>query len=301
VSTMRILKKLASRFRQCLFTFVLQKSNNSNTSMEQSINQKILWSSFAHLYHSKMPPFSFKHVGFRVFSQNDEDGILLYIFSLIGATNRKCVEICAGDGIECNTANLIINHRWIGLLCDGNKKNVRKAKQFYSNHPDTRFWPPAIVLEWITKDNVNQIIQENGFYNDIDLLSLDIDGIDYWLWKEISCISPRVVVLEFNHLLGPEISVSVPYRDDFVAEFTQFGSDYAGASLKAFVKLGKEKGYRLVGTNMICTNAFFVREDIRCDWLPEIKDISNCFDHPRAIFGMTHRFPGIKEREWVEV
>jgi hypothetical protein len=246
------------------------------------------------------PPLNLKDVGFRIHSQHEEDGILLYIFSLIGNTNKKCVEICAGDGIECNTANLIINHRWIGLLCDANEKNIKKAKRFYSINPNTKYWPPKIRKKWITKSNVNRLIKENGFHGEIDLLSLDIDGIDYWLWKEISCISPRVVVLEFNHLWGPKTSVTVPYQDDFVAESTEYGSDYAGASLNAFVKLSKKKNYRLVGTNAIATNAFFIRNDILCAWLPEI-DPSTCFDHPRAEFGMKHRLPGVINKEWVKV
>ncbi|GBE74428.1 hypothetical protein myaer87_16550 [Microcystis aeruginosa NIES-87] len=271
-----------------------------NSTNSKSIEQLGLSLQYRQLYQNGAAPLAFSEVGFRVHSQNEEDGILLYIFSLIGTTNKKCVEICAGDGIECNTANLIINHRWIGLLCDGRQENVENAKRLYSKHPDTKYWPPSITCQWITAKNVNQTIAENGFNGEIDLLSLDIDGIDYWLWKEISCISPRVVVLEFNHLWGPDVSVTVPYADDFKAEFTQYGSDYVGASLLAFVKLGKEKGYRLAGTNAIATNAFFIREDIACSWLPEIEP-ATCFGHPRAQFGMKHRLPGVKDKKWIEV
>lgn len=304
-----MIQKFASKFRNYLLKPVLQElricgqSHQLQSQMFSpmlSVEQKVLSLLYQKQYHSKGSFLTFKDVGFRVHSQHEEDGILLFIFSLIGTTNKKCVEICAGDGIECNTANLIINHRWIGLLCDGDDLNIEKAKKYYSANPDTMFWPPIIIKEWITKKNVNRILEENGFAGQIDLLSLDIDGIDYWLWKEISSIAPRVVVLEFNHLWGPDASVTVPYRENFVAEFTKYGSDYAGASLKAFVKLGKEKGYRLVGTNAIATNAFFVRNDICCDWLPEI-DVSVCFDHPRAQFGMSHRLPGVKNKEWVKV
>jgi len=275
------------------------KKNIFNSSLT-AVNQKNLMMSYKRLYHAESEPLTFRDVGLRIHSQHEEDGILLFIFSLIGVTNQKCVEICAGDGIECNTANLILNHRWIGLLCDGNEENIATAREFYSTHPDTRYWPPRIAHKFITKDNINQLIVDNGFEGEIDLLSTDIDGIDYWLWKEISCISPRVVVLEFNHLWGPDISVSVPYSDDFKAQFTAFGSDYAGASLKAFVKLGKEKGFRLVGTNSIATNAFFIRNDIACDWLPEI-DTAVCFDHPRAQFGIKKRLPGVKDKDWVTI
>jgi len=295
-----MIRRAASKFIGYLTGAVLQKFTNGIPSPLQAVNQKSLSTQYKQYYHSKCTPLTFRDVGFRVHSQHEEDGILLFIFSLIGTSSMRCVEICAGDGRECNTANLIINHRWIGLLSDGNKKNTEKAKKFYAVNLDTQHWPPTIIREWITKSNVNRIIQENGFSGEIDLLSLDVDGVDYWLWEEISCISPRVVVLEFNHLWGPDASVTVPYQDDFVAEFTQYGSDYAGASLQAFIKLSRKKGYRLVGTNAIATNAFFIRDDISCDWLPEI-DAATCFDHPRAQFGMKHRLPSVKNKEWMEV
>lgn len=295
-----MIRRLVSIFRNYLLAPIFRKPQSGASSSISPVDQKALSVLYAQHYHLKFPKPAFKDVGFRIHSQHEEDGILLFVFSLIGVTNKKCVEICAGDGIECTTANLIINHKWIGLLCDGSERNVENAKQFYSINPDTKFWPPTIVKEWITKGNANKVIQENGFNGEIDLLSLDLDGIDYWVWEEISCISPRVVVLEFNHLWGPDASVTVPYRDDFVAEFTRYGSDYAGGSLKAFVKLNKKKGYRLVGTNAIATNAFFIRDDISCDWLPEI-DVSTCFDHPRAQFGMKHRLSGVKDKPWVEV
>jgi len=214
--------------------------------------------------------------------------------------NKKCVEICAGDGIECNTANLIVNHRWIGMLCDGDPLKCQRARKFYSAHLDTRIWPPVIVGDWITRESVNEVLSGHGFSGEIDLLSLDIDGMDYWVWEAIEQVSPRVVVLEFNHLLGPDTAVTVPYNESFVAEYTHHGADYAGASLSAFVKLSKAKGYRLVAVNSISTNAFFVRSDIECAWLPEIQP-SECFSHPRAQFGMNVRSQGIKDRSWEEV
>ncbi len=245
-------------------------------------------------------PLSFRDVGFRCHSQHEEDGILLYIFSLIGTSNKQCVEICAGDGIECNTANLIKNHRWVGLLVDGDAELVSRANEFYSECADTRIYTPKIVQHWITPANVNELIKSNGFEGAIDLLSLDVDGIDYWLLDALQVIQPRVVVLEFNHLWGPEESVTVPNDPDFTCELTEHGSDYAGASLAAFVKLGRKKGYRLVGTNAFATNAFFVSNDIHCEWLPEI-DPAECFDHPRAKFGMQERWPKVRDREWVHV
>jgi hypothetical protein len=269
-------------------------SETAETQLLLSMQYRLLYAT------GKLGPLKFTEVGFRVNSQHEEDGILLYIFSLIGTTNKKCVEICAGDGIECNTANLILKHKWSGLLVDGNEANILKAREFYSRHPDTQIWPPIIKQAWITKSNINEIVSAEGFNGDVDLLSVDIDGNDYWLWKELDVIRPRVVVLEFNHLLGPDRSVTVPYSDSFVAEFSSHGSDYAGASLQAFVRLGREKGYRLVGTNEFATNAFFVRNDINHDWLPEIEP-RVCFSHPRAIFGMDVRYKNVASKAWVEV
>jgi hypothetical protein len=293
---MKIAKNILKKTRKV----VQELFDHESFILSTAISQKNLMVSYRSAMTIGSFPFKLSEVGFKEFSQNDEDGILLYIFSLIGFTNRKGVEICAGDGIECNLANLIINHGWIALLVDGKPENTERAKQFYSNHPNTLYWPPKIKNSWVTKDNVNDIIVSEGFNGEIDLLSLDLDGVDYYVWKAVDVIKPRVVVLEINHLWGAESSVSVPYSDAFVADFSQYGSDYAGASLQAFVKLGKDKGYRLVGTNSIATNAFFVRSDINCEWLAEI-DPSSCFNHPRAQFGNQVRLPKVKDKPWVDI
>jgi hypothetical protein len=135
-------------------------------------------------------------VGFKAFSQTDEDGILLYIFSIIGATTKKAVEICAGSGIECNSANLIINHGWSGLLVDGNAELIKQGQRFYHKNRHTKLFPPTLVHSWITRDNVNEMIERTEFAGEIDLLSLDMDGVDYWIWKALEVVEPRVVVVE---------------------------------------------------------------------------------------------------------
>ena len=135
-------------------------------------------------------------VEFRCHSQNGEDGILLYIFALIATTNRRVVEICAGDGIECNAANLLVNHGWSGLLLDGDAELVARGKAFYANCLNTWVQPPTFVNAWITSDRVNSVVGDHGFSGPIDLLSLDVDGNDYWIWKALDCVTPRVVVLD---------------------------------------------------------------------------------------------------------
>jgi hypothetical protein len=202
--------------------------------------------------------------------------------------------------VECNLANLIINHGWTALLIDGNLQKVNIAQNFYHNLKSTKFWPPQIVHAWVTAENVNGLIESEGFIGEIDLLSLDMDGVDFWVWQALSGISPRVVVLEYNHLLGPSASLTVPYDPDFVGEFSEHGSDYSGASLAAFVNLGKKKGYRYVGANVYGTNAFFVREDVAGDHFP-VANLADAFTHPRARYGMKVRYLRIKGKKWIEV
>ena len=142
---------------------------------------------------------SLNDVGFRIFSQFEEDGILLYLFSLIPPTNRRCVEICAGNGRECMTTNLIINHGWWGYLFDGMDSNVRSATRFFANNKDTFLHPPTFTKVWITAENVNEQLASVGVTGRIDLLSLDLDGMDYWVWKAIKVIDPIVVVCETHN------------------------------------------------------------------------------------------------------
>jgi hypothetical protein len=241
--------------------------------------------------------------GFSCYSQTDEDGILLYIFSVIGTSNRLCVEICAGDGIECNAANLLINHGWHGLLVDGDTNHIARGKRFYATLKATRIYPPKLVQAWVTRDHVNDLIAKNGFSGEVDLLSLDLDGVDYWIWDAIDVIDPRVVVLEYQDILGPERSWTVPYSDDFNSSrysMTDAMPNFAGASLGAFVKLARRKGYRLVGVNRYGFNAFFVRDDVGLEALPEI-GVATCFTHPKVLEGMHHRFPLVADLPWVEV
>ncbi len=218
-------------------------------------------------YRRMVGPIPLSDIQFRSFSQNGEDGILLYLFSVIGTTNRMAVEISAGNGMECNTANLIINHGWRGLLIDGDPANMEWARHQYSRFPDTCLSPPQMVEAWVTRENVNQLVQDHGFSGEIDLLSLDLDGNDYWVWKELACIRPRVVVLEYNAIFGPDRAVSIPYDPQFRLDLSRTPY-YCGASLAAFVKLGREKGYRFVGSERLQFNAFFVREDLADDRLP---------------------------------
>lgn len=264
--------------------------------------QILLMSRYRELAARGLPLPSFQDVEFSAFSENGEDGILLFIFAMIGMTNRRAVELCCGSGIDCNSANLIVHHGWDGLLIDGNERKLSLGRRFYKRCSSTRHWPPRLVSEWITADNVNAILAREGFDGELDLLSLDMDGVDYWVWKALTVISPRVVVLEYQDILGPDRSVTVPYDPRFVGIRSPRGAgiDYGGASLRAFVKLARAKGYRLVGCEHYGYNAFFIRSDIDAGQLPD-RDPRDCFAHPKNAEGMRKRYPLVEGRPWEEV
>ena len=243
---------------------------------------------------------TFGDIEFRNYSQNGEDGILWYVFSLIGTINKKCVEICAGDGIQCNCANLIINHGWTGALFDCDPDNIERGKQFYSNHPDTSTFPPKLIQAWITVENVNSLLISNGINGEIDLLSLDIDGMDYWVWDAIDVISPRVVIAEIQAIWKCDQAVTVPYSDNFKTEYINGFGVYSGASLPAFVKLAKKKGYRLVGCQRYGFNVIFLRDDVGQDVLKEISP-EECFSHPFCTWAYEELLPLVKDRKWQRV
>jgi hypothetical protein len=239
---------------------------------------------------------SITDVGFRKHSQFEEDGILLYIFSLIAPINRTCVEICAGDGRQCNTANLIINHGWWGHLFDGNPDYVRAGRDYFGASKDTFAYPPRFTHAWVTAENVDDLIARSGATGRIDLLSLDIDGMDYWVWKSVTVIEPQVVVCEIHNPVPPDRALTVPYDPNFVFE----SENYRGASLAAMCKLGREKGYRLVGTHRYGFNAFFIRNGIGEEFFPEV-DAASCLQDPFSKLAREERWPLAKDCRWQEV
>lgn len=233
--------------------------------------------------------------GFRNFSQFDEDGILLYMFAALGVTNKLFVDIGAGNGINGNCANLAINFGWNGLFIDGNTGSVDSGKAFYEKHPDTWVFPPKFVCAMVQRENINQIIEEQGFTGEVDLVSIDIDGNDYWVWDALSVIEPRVVIIETRIEFGLK-NLVVPYDKDF---YYQGEGDYYGASLPAMIKLADKKGYRLVGANLFSLgfNTIYVKRGVGEDILPE-QTAEAILSHPH-IEDRFKLFEPIKNREFV--
>lgn len=182
----------------------------------------------------------------RVYSQNNEDGVLAAIFAAIGTTNRFLVEFGVEDGSVCNT-RLLRRQGWRCLWMDPAEQAPRAAAAY-----------GKIEREFVTAENINALLDKHGVPTEFDLLSIDIDGNDYWVWKAVAGRRPRVVSIEYNALLGCERPRTVRYRSDFRWDGTQ----YYGASLPALERLGREKGYVLVGCESHGVNAFFVLAEL---------------------------------------
>ena len=226
--------------------------------------------------------------GFKCFSQNNEDGILLYLFSKIGVINRRFVEFGVQDGRQCNTANLSLNFGWSGLLMEADARHVEAAKRFYQDMLGVSAVNARIIQGFVTAENIDTLLLENNLKGEIDLLSIDIDGNDYWVWKAISAVTPSVVVIEYNAAFGADRSVTIPYDPSFSVHDGNARSIYYGASLAALAKLAAQKGYVLVGCDSNGVNAFFVRRELAEGKLPEVPVCDAYFPNARCLLrGLT--------------
>jgi hypothetical protein len=205
-----------------------------------------------------LQPASPQDAEYRVFSQWGEDGILDWLVSRVPIARERFVEFGVEDYTEANTRFLLGNRNWSGLIFDGDPANIAaiRARSLYWQHD------LAAEAAFITRENINGLLKMHGMQGDIGLLSIDIDGNDYWVWQAIEAVSPRIVVVEYNSRLGAARAVTVPYREDFDRRRMHHSMIYYGASLRALWKLGREKGYQLVCCNRNGNNAFFVRADV---------------------------------------
>lgn len=203
---------------------------------------------------------------FRVFSQNGEDGVIQFLLSHVGVENKLFVEFGVGDYSEANTRFLALHDRWSGLVLDRNARDLTRLKR------DPTFWRYDItaVSSFITKENIDDLLTANGMTGEIGLLSIDVDGNDYWIFEAISVIRPAIVIIEYNHRFGPDRAVTVPYDPGFTLDRAHHSHIYYGASLRALCLLADRKGYAFVGCESFGVNAFFVRRDLMTGGVREV-------------------------------
>jgi hypothetical protein len=206
-----------------------------------------------------LEPLRLTRFGQKAFSQSDEDGMILEIFKRIGVQGRKFVEFGVEEGVECNTALLLVDG-WHGLWMDASARHVSRIRTRHGRAAASGAL--ATRLAAIDAENIDGLLAQWSGGSpaapaQIDLLSIDIDGNDYWVWQAIKSVSARVVVIEYNATYPPPVEFIRAY--DPAALWGR--DDYFGASLTSLEKLGRDLGYALVGCSLSGANAFFVRED----------------------------------------
>lgn len=220
---------------------------------ESSIQNGRIWSSL--LKDKRLE--TIQDAEFKVFSQWGDDGVIQYLINHLEIENKFFVEFGVEDYLESNTRFLLINNNWSGLVIDGSEMNVAKIKK------DEIYWKHDLIAKsaFITKDNINQLIEEEGVSGEIGLLHIDIDGNDYWIWKALTIVKPIIMIVEYNSVFGCERAITIPYEKDFNRTKAHYSNLYAGASLLALCDLAEERGYKFIGSNSAGNNAYFVKEE----------------------------------------
>jgi hypothetical protein len=198
--------------------------------------------------------------GHSLFSQNGEDGVLAAILDRIGVGPRKFIEF-GFSPMQNNTLAFALREKAAGLYLDGSHRICTEARHMLRLLRRTNV---DVVCAWLDRDNIDDLLARKFGGQEIDVLSVDVDGNDYWMWRAIKSVNPRVVVAEYNASFGPNRAVSVPYDPAF-DRHTKPTTFYHGMSLLAAHKLGTAKGYALIGCDDDGVNAFFVRRDLLAD------------------------------------
>jgi hypothetical protein len=209
--------------------------------------------------------------------------------------NKTFVEIGSDDGVNSNSANLYFNFGWHGLFIDGNKLSIGRGIRFFAKFPHPWFYKPKFLCSMVTRENVNELIENAGYRDEIGLLSIDIDGNDYWVWDAITVIKPQVVIIETHNEFGMN-NIVVPYDAEY--KYPGKHPDYHGASPVAMTKLARKKGYRLVGANELGFNFIFVKNGLAEHELPEVS-VESVLTHPSVAEGYK-KFEPIKDWEYIK-
>lgn len=221
---------------------------------------------------------------FRVSSQWGEDGIVEWLVHQLGNVPESFIEFGVENYRESNTRFLLQHRHWRGLVIDGSEEQV----DFIRRDPVSWRHDLTAVASFITRDNINTIISDAGFSGEIGILSVDIDGVDYWVWEAINCASPQIVIVEYNSVFGDLLPLSVPYKSDYVRRKAHYSNLYYGLSIRAAEYLAAKRGYTLVGTNRAGSNAFFIRNDRASDILERldvVQDRPSRFRESRGLGG----------------
>jgi hypothetical protein len=201
---------------------------------------------------------------FRVFSQFSEDGIIQFLIKAIKPQSRRFIEFGVQTYAESNTRFLLSHNAWSGLVIDIQSDYIEQIRR---NFPGWKY-DLTIREAHITRNNINDIIKAAGFIGEIGLLSIDLDSIDFYVWKAIDVVDPAIVVIEYNRNFPIDRPITIPYEEHFDRTEKHASNRYWGASLSALAHLANAKGYQFVGAESHQRNAFFVKKNLMTGSIP---------------------------------
>jgi hypothetical protein len=245
------------------------------------IQLRLLQAAFRSLPNPQQP----EDTACNVFTYHGEDGLLLHLVTQLPAIPRTFLDIGSGDCVKSNCALWAVHFGWAGLFIDADRRNIAIGRSFYSRLPFTKFAPPRFICTRVTPENVGAL---TAGLQDLGLLSIDIDGDDYWIWKSLP-LRPWIVIIEARIEFG---AVSV------VSRYGAAGGR-VGASVSALCTLAEELGYVLAAYNRHGYNLVFVRKDLvgprikALDPAALLSDpaIAACFEGQAATEGKNYFFP----------
>ena len=251
------LKYSGDGVKKILKTFLGKVEPSPNYKEALEIQSLALGRLLSEQVKQKQTISSLEDVEFRIFSQFGDDGIIQWLIHNLEIPHETFIEFGVSDYTESNTRFLLLNNNWSGYVLDGSPKNIARiqsADYYWRHHITAR-------CEFIDKRNINKLLSDSLLEREIGLLHIDLDGNDYWIWEEVDCISPVILILEYNSVFGSERAVTIPYNQTFLRNEAHYSNLYFGASIKALVQLSEKKGYAFIGCNSAGNNAYFVRED----------------------------------------
>lgn len=209
---------------------------------------------------------------FKVFSQFGEDGIIQFLTQNIDIESKTFIEFGIENFDEANCRFLMMKDLWRGFVIDGSAKNIDSLKNSYY------FWQYQLeaTCGFVDRQSIGPLLEKSGFGFSPGILSIDIDGVDFHIYRELNEWRPEILIVEYNGIFGSENCVTVPYSADFVRSKAHWSNLYWGASLPAYTQLANERGMALVGVTSTGQNAFFVRRELLNDKVREVA-VNKCF------------------------
>ena len=240
-----------NKIKQKIFSFI----SRLNIFKYESETQLVLLSKILSRHNlDKKIIKSINEVEFKVYSQWGEDGIIDWLVNNIPNLPKTFIEFGVETYTESNTRLLLLNHNWSGLVIDGSLENIQNITK------QNIYWRHNLkaIHAFIDIDNIEKLIYNSNFGSQIGILSIDIDGNDYWVWDKIQITKPVIVICEYNAVFGDLNSITVPYDSGFQRTNYSNTNLYFGASIQALINLAEKKGYEFIGTNSNGCNAFFI-------------------------------------------